>query len=205
MNFRLFKVKINISFFFALSLAFVLSRKNAETITVLMFSAFFHELAHLFAIIYFKELPKKIIVGIFGIEIRRAGNVRLSYTQECIVSLAGPLMNLFLAAVFFVLSSFAGSVNPLSPALINLSLAALNLLPIMPLDGGRFFYFLLCAKRSEQEALKIAEKAALITLFPLSVLGFTVLIRSGYNFTLLAVCVYLSFLFVMQKKVDLYQ
>lgn len=65
--------------------------------------------------------------------------------EELLISLAGPLTNIVLAIVFFLVlmgGFFAGSLwqNAASFALfINLTLAAFNLLPFGPLDGKKIY------------------------------------------------------------------
>jgi len=58
-----------------------------------------------------------------------------------IISLAGPSMNLLLAAAFYVLSYAGGFFTDLAiiGIQINLWLAAFNLIPIPPFDGSKIF------------------------------------------------------------------
>ena len=62
---------------------------------------------------------------------------------------------------------------------------------VMSLDGGQLMYVILCRKFSEKSAERIINITAVIILFPLTVLGFMVLLNSKYNFSLLFVCAYL--------------
>ncbi len=57
------------------------------------------------------------------------------------ISLAGPLTNLGLAALFFPLQSFSGILGLMGAfgVIINLWLALFNLLPVPPLDGSKLF------------------------------------------------------------------
>ncbi|WP_417412681.1 site-2 protease family protein [Hoeflea sp.] len=59
--------------------------------------------------------------------------------SEFLIAIAGPLMSLALAALFYGLSSMAGLTGAVFGylALINLVLAVFNLIPAFPLDGGR--------------------------------------------------------------------
>ena len=58
-----------------------------------------------------------------------------------LVSLAGPSMNLLLAAVFYILYLQGGLIGALGyiGTTINLWLAAFNLIPIPPFDGSKVF------------------------------------------------------------------
>lgn len=73
----------------------------------------------------------------------------------------------------------------------NLCTGLFNMLPVMSLDGGQLMYVILCRKFSEKSAEKIINITAVIILFPLTVLGFMLLLNSKYNFSLLFVCSYL--------------
>lgn len=82
-------------------------------------------------------------------------NLRHPYRDMALVALAGPLTNLLLAAVFFLLfkvvvldaelwpTGALGSQVLLSAVTFNLLLAAFNLIPIPPLDGSRVMAWLL--------------------------------------------------------------
>lgn len=88
--------------------------------------------------------------------------------QELWVALAGPAVNVVLAACFFSmlwaagsLESFAGMSVTEGPflerlALVNLWLAAFNLLPAFPMDGGRVFRALLATRLSYARATQLA-------------------------------------------------
>lgn len=66
-----------------------------------------------------------------GMELEYPGP--LSYLQEIVVTLAGPVVNLLLGWLGMAAGRFLF-------ASVNLGLAALNLLPILPLDGGRVLW-----------------------------------------------------------------
>lgn len=110
-------------------------------IALLLFvSVVLHELAH-------SVLAKRNGLGISGITLFLFGGVSKltkepnSATSELAISVVGPAVSLLLAGIFFL-----GALLPLGAvvktvlgilALINLMLAIFNLLPGLPLDGGR--------------------------------------------------------------------
>ncbi len=73
-----------------------------------------------------------------------------------IVALAGPLTNLLLALIgALVLRLFGGFSSELAPILhlvvrFNLALGFLNLIPVPPLDGSKFFSIVLPEKTAQQ-------------------------------------------------------
>ena len=110
---------------------------------LLFMSVLLHELAHSLVAIA-RGLPvENITLFIFGGVSRISGEVKRPRV-EFAVSIVGPLTSLALAAIFWGLRQVMGEQdnNPLSAmlfylALINTMLAAFNLLPGLPLDGGR--------------------------------------------------------------------
>ena len=88
-----------------------------------------HEAGHLLALRLWGAKVSRLRVGICG-AVLDTDSQRLSYGRELACVLAGPAANLLLAAV----SSAMGAVTLCG---VNLTLCALNLLPVRPLDGGR--------------------------------------------------------------------
>lgn len=152
-----------------------------------------HEGGHLAVLLLFHEKPAAVTVGLWGIRIERRGGVSLSYRQGIAVALAGPCVNWLCAALFrFVLPTFAA---------VHLALGALHLLPVEPLDGGQALKNTLCCFLSEPAAERVMLWVSAVVLFPLFCLGFYLLLLSGRNFTLLALCLYLvSGIFFCRKR-----
>jgi len=194
MNFKVRDIYFTINFSAAAGLCILLGLKNSSAVLAAAVCALAHEFSHIICLTAFGERPKAVKIYIFGIKIERRKPDRLSYFKEGIVSFAGPLINLAL----YISLSAAGyffKYKGLQPYIMtNLAFFIFNLLPIRPLDGGRGLYHLLAAKRPEETARKITDLAGYAVLPPLSFAGFLLLVAGGYNFTLLAVCVYLVFL-----------
>lgn len=113
----------------------------------------------------------------------------LSYGRELAALMAGPGTNLLLAlgaarmaGQWEVLYLFAG---------LNLALGAFNLLPIRPLDGGRVWALLLTAALGPQAARRMAGLCSGLLSILLLCLGAFLLWRTGGNFTLLVMALWL--------------
>lgn len=164
MEFRLknFKIKIEFSFIFVLSLSLIFGYENAGRL--ILFSCV-HETAHLAALFIVGGKAEILTISFFGISLKY--DTALPRFKEFIVISAGPLINIIL---FLILKDD-----------INLFLAVLNLLPIYPLDGGRLIRIFF------PNAIKQISLAFLTAMLIASIY----LLVKYSIFSLLLVCLYL--------------
>jgi Zn-dependent protease len=117
---------------------------TAVIVSLLFFaSLFFHEMAHSLVAIRQGIPVKEITLFVFG-GVSQITRESSKPGQEFVLAIAGPFSSLFLSAVFYGIFFFlAAAGQPLAAravqwlAFINLALAAFNLVPGFPLDGGR--------------------------------------------------------------------
>ncbi len=104
--------------------------------------------------------------------------------QEVWVALAGPAVNVVIWAILVVLGAgmqlgslaqidSAGTSLLSRLAYVNLLLAAFNMIPAFPMDGGRVFRALLCMKMERAKATRIAALGGQIVAVGLGFLGLT--------------------------------
>lgn len=191
------RVKVGFSFAAAVALLFVFDKSGTAPIAVAACIA--HECGHLLLLMVFGETPDEISFEMFGMSIKRSGNCRFSLRQEAAAALAGPITNMAIAAVTACAGQVFGNTNMLRPAALNLGIAVFNLLPVEPLDGSKVLYYILCLFFEPEKADRAVRTVSLAVLLPLAAAGFFVLIRSGYNFTLLIAAAYLIALFIKLK------
>lgn len=84
-------------------------------------------------------------------------NLRHGEGSMAIVALAGPMMNLLIAFLMFMIGHFTGFLDDRGvigfifgqTIIMNLGFMAFNLIPIPPLDGSRVLYYFLSDKLRE--------------------------------------------------------
>jgi stage IV sporulation protein FB len=185
-------IRFRLSFLFALTVAFLIGSGAGESFFITIISALLHEAAHLFCLISYDAPPTEIIIGAAGFRMTKSSKL-LSYRQEIVTSLAGVVVNFGIAALMFLLYIYTGrDERLLMPVYANLGLGIINILPIEPLDGGKALYFYLCHRTTEAAARRITERISLAFIIPLFFASFFILIKSGYNLTLICVTIYLG-------------
>lgn len=162
-----------------------------------------HEYAHAFAAAKRGYTLNKIILMPYGAVIDGDVN-ELSFKDELAVALAGPLCNLFTAAFFVAIWWLYPTVYAFTDVACyaSFSVAAVNLLPAYPLDGGRILKSVLygellkkgkTAREAEKVSIKICKIVTLIISAALFVLFTFLCFQKQFNFTLLFFAVFLLF------------
>jgi Zn-dependent protease/CBS domain-containing protein len=206
---KIFGVPVRLHFTFVLLLIFLLfigvGDQQSGLSTVLYILALFasvllHELAHaLVARLYGIGTVEIVMFPIGGVSrperIPKAG-------EELWIALAGPLMNLLIALGLYLgfmarqgIISLEELRQPTDAnlaeriAIGNLILCAFNLLPALPMDGGRILRALLARRRSLEEATRVAAMTGrTLAIF----MGLAGLLASNFMLVFIALFVYLG-------------
>ena len=125
-----------------------------------------HECMHLLISFLYGERIKKIKLYGFGISVELKNLAFYeSYLKEIIICLSAPVFNIILGIILYYLrSEFL--------AMLNLSIGIVNLLPILPLDGGRAMRAYICHKYGITRGYKrsiIISKVFLVILAGISI------------------------------------
>ena len=163
----------------ALTAVLLLDRENR--VIGCFFAAILHELGHIVMMRLCGVRVRCVRLRLFDvlIEAENAPSVR----ADVLITLGGPAANFMFAAAF---SPFC-----LKLALPNLMLGVFNLLPVMSLDGGHLLSVCL-RRRSPRVCETVLRTATFVCLLPLMTAGFILLCRSGYNYSLLVISLYLT-------------
>ncbi|WP_448207181.1 site-2 protease family protein [Azospirillum sp. sgz302134] len=150
-------------------------------IALLFLCVLLHELGHVFAARrYGIRTPDITLLPIGGVA--RLERLPEKPSQELVVALAGPAVNLVIAGLLYVvLGGFlpAGSTEVQNAgvgvlarlASVNLFLALFNLLPAFPMDGGRVLRAALAHRMGYGRGTQVAASIGQVVAFGLGLLG----------------------------------
>ncbi len=159
-------------------------------LSILFLIVFIHELGHAAAARFFSWKIKWILILPFGgtCEVDEHGNRPI--IEELIIVAAGPLQHIWLAAGAFLLET-AGLITMESALLFhkfNLMIFLFNLLPVWPLDGGKFLYLLLSARTPFLHAMK---KTLISSVIMLTAIHLIMIIIAPFNLHLWIIVLFL--------------
>ena len=121
--------------------------------------------------------------------------------QELVVAVAGPAVNVVIAALLFILIAFGVIVGSSAPLIgdgmdflaqllmVNLFLVLFNMLPAFPMDGGRVLRSLLAMRYSHLRATEIAAKVGRWMALAFGVYG---LINFSFGLILIAGFIFIA-------------
>lgn len=154
-HFHLFGIPVRIELFFFLLVGFLgwSSQRPAfllaAWVVIVFISILWHEMGHAFAFRAFGYAPAIVLHG-FGGATSSLSPVRLTPRRDIAISLAGPAAGMALGGAIFALSRLLDLDGPptdlngvrlrviVSDLLfVNIGWGIFNLLPMLPLDGGR--------------------------------------------------------------------
>ncbi len=129
----------------------------APALIAVILSILLHEAAHALAARAAGVMVKELLLTPFGGALRIEGLWGYRPMQVVLVALAGPVMSLLVMTATAALA-YTGVVPPAAAGdwvRVNFALAAFNLLPALPLDGGSVLAAALSARMSAAKALKV--------------------------------------------------
>lgn len=182
MKLRGLTIKVNPLFLLILFLFFLL--EMAVEALIAFGLVILHELVHLLIAYRSGYRVSRIEIFPFGGMAEYSGLLEMEPWQEIRVALAGPIFNLIFA-FFIYFFTYSGLAEPgffLSLLLqYNLIIGTVNLIPALPLDGGRVFRAFLVKnngiKRGNDLALKVSKYLAISGI----IMGILVLLTGKAN------------------------
>ena len=187
---------------------------------VLAFYGYLGETLVLFSLVLAHETVHMLVAKAHGLEV---GDVELfpfggvAHVEDVLeldpqvesnVALAGPMFNFVLVAVSMVLYANLPGWQQHETFLFfircNLVLGFFNLLPALPLDGGRILRARLSGAMGFQQATEIAIRISQIMAVLLFFLGFLLFYIGHFHMTLFAAAFFLYYAAVKERSVAMY-
>ena len=192
------KIKIDLKVFL-LILAYILTNK-IETFSTLFVFMFIHEIGHLFVGMCVGLRPKKIYLTIAGFSIEfiekeydnfvTKSKVRLR--NKILICMGGPVINLI-----FILIGYLLKVQNIVYA--NIIIFLINMLPIVPLDGGQIIKNILMYKYTFKTVNKVMIEISKYNLIILTLI-FSIAIVYLNNPIIAVFVLYLWILYLKEKR-----
>lgn len=134
---RVFGGKLKINLFMIPAVILLILMGMGEVVLCYIPAVMLHEWAHILAATALGMTVTEMELFPFGCA-AKLQCFAMSRAKEIIVAAAGPMINMVFACVVFVINKYAYTIA-IADKLIaaNIALAAINMLPALPLDGGR--------------------------------------------------------------------
>ena len=162
----------------------------ARLLLLIFFTASVHELGHYMALKICDGSVAELHLGVIGVSMRHQYSA--TYIEEIFIASGGPIASAVLAAISAVMARQTQANILYHLAGMSLLLCIFNLLPILPMDGGRILYAGISSKTAH---LATADRVVCITscvvIFFALTAGAYILVVTRTNFTLLVAAVWM--------------
>lgn len=192
------KIEINLKIILLL-IVFILINKLDVYIIFLIF-ILFHELSHMVVGIILGYKPKVLKLNPLGVSISFYNyneNMKKGKYKRILTYLAGPIFNFLMPIVFYFLDIDITLKNKI--IYTNILIGTFNLIPILPLDGGKILKELLSIcfdYRRVSNCMIISTKILLISL----TIFYSIAIFKIKNFAIFLLIIYLWYLYFIEEK-----
>lgn len=190
-------MKIEINLKILLVLILFLFFNNISTYIIFGISILIHEFAHLIVGIIIGGKPKSIEINPFGISLEFYYYSNNSFILQIIFYLIGPISNLVIAYIVFRGNLY--NDYKINIIYTNLAICFFNLIPILPLDGGKILKEILKKLIGTEKATKFIVKFSKIFLIIIS-FSYSIIIIKIKNIMILFILIYLWYLYLIEER-----
>ena len=200
-------INVNLKIFLFAILFYI--TKQIELYAILMIFALIHEMGHLVCGLVrgFKKKALKIMPLGISIEFsvickdynKKIKNANALTIKKMILALVGPITNMIIIGICVIMNNYIEMHLYEQIIYANLLIAIFNLLPIYPLDGGRFLKSLIHIIKGKTKAMdyiNTISNASIIFLTMLASIG----IYYFKNIAILFIIIYLWVLIIIENK-----
>lgn len=180
---------------------------NYNILIIAFLFVFIHECAHYITAKLLKYNINSLEIFPFGGVLKINESIIVNPFHEILISIAGPLSNIVFAFIFnnIIKINNIGNYNLLLECIeINLMIGIFNLLPIIPLDGGRIvraYLSMVLGYRKSVKIIMIISKTLCILLFCLGIYLYT---SYKLNIIVSILAMYIYFIVCKEKEMSFY-
>jgi len=176
-----FRIELGSGFILLIALIFFFD--DDGLLAALLPAVLMHEMGHVLAMLFFGARPLRLSATLSGLYIDYSGTI--SEKQELTTALAGPAAGLLFSFLCAGLGRRWGNDYLTLVAGLGMVLNIFNLLPALPLDGGRALGFALRFLFGEKKANSLLRGISLITVLTVTLFGLYFTAR-GFGIALFA-------------------
>lgn len=195
------KIEINLKIIFAIIFYFIFD--NIKIYFIFLIFILLHELAHLIVGIAIGGIPKKMTISILGVSLEFYSYGKNKIIHRILFFAVGPIINLIIGFLYSKLMPEQEIKDIIVKT--NYAIGIFNLLPIIPLDGGKILREILkfCIDADKANILVIfVSKTVLVCL----TLIYSVLILKIKSIMILLLLIYLWYMYsIEEKRYNLYE
>ncbi len=173
---------------------------NGQKVATIFLVIFIHELAHVVTARMFGLEVVDIELYPFGGTIRIGTLLELNPTHEIIISLAGPLINIIISLIYIAIESRSTTTSYDYFISTNLFLACFNILPALPLDGGRAMRAILAKEVGLKRATHIMTSGGIVLAMFLIASGIYGILNGIFNMTIFFIAAFLIYSAIREKE-----
>jgi len=168
---------------------FFIASNNINTYVIAFIIALLHEAGHMLAAKILGYNTQGIRIEPFGVCLKLEGE-QINCLHEVIICAFGPIVNIILI-ILGTIFVYIGVKVPEVFFVSNFYMLFINLLPILPLDGGRILKSVLCAEIGDLLSKKIVKGISVICVAIMLVCGVVFFVRSEFNISLFVAALFL--------------
>lgn len=176
----------------------IVSNNNNYIVAFIM--VLLHEYMHYITACRFGIYCGKIKILPFGAVLKLSNIDILTTEEKNIVLLSGPIMNLVLAVIFYIITLWCKANIISTIAITNLSLGIFNLIPAIPLDGGNILKEMLCTRFIYRKAEAITISISLFIGGGFMLYYIYCFFRGYTSLTLGIIALYIIFYSIKEKE-----
>lgn len=163
---------------------------------IFLISIMLHESGHLIIAKILKIKIKNLKFNFIGFSAKFDNNISNKKSEKILVLIFGPLVNLFISILFLV-NKIDCDYN-VEIIYTNLILFVFNILPILPLDGGRILFYIFSFRFNIEKSFEIINCISKVFLAIISVV-YAIMIFLIKNIEIFFVIIYLWYLNIKEE------